>query len=78
MVNVLESVTSRDYREIKDIENIMLENGALGSMMSGSGPTVFGLFNNKDFAIKAKEELQAKYDQVYLVKSSGKGVEVCG
>lgn len=78
MVNVLEEVTSLKYPQIGQIESVMIKNKALGCMMSGSGPTVFGLFNNKDFAIKAKEELQAKYDQVYLVKSSGKGVEVCG
>ena len=78
MVNVLESVTSRDYREIKDIENIMLENGALGSMMSGSGPTVFGLYKNREDALKGKEELLKKYKQVYVVNSSEKGVEVSG
>lgn len=78
MVNVLENVTSRDYREIKDIENIMLENGALGSMMSGSGPTVFGLYKNREDALKGKEELLKKYKQVYVVNSSEKGVEVNG
>lgn len=78
MVNVLEEVTSLKYSEIGQIENIMIKNKALGSMMSGSGPTVFGLFDNKDCAIKAKEDLQAKYNQVYLVKSSNKGVEIYG
>ncbi|WP_053832374.1 4-(cytidine 5'-diphospho)-2-C-methyl-D-erythritol kinase [Paraclostridium bifermentans] len=78
MVNVLEEVTSLKYSEIRQIEDIMIKNKALGSMMSGSGPTVFGLFDNKDCAIKAKEDLQAKYNQVYLVKSSNKGVEIYG
>lgn len=78
MVNVLEEVTSLKYSEIGQIEDIMIKNKALGSMMSGSGPTVFGLFDNKDCAIKAKEDLQAKYNQVYLVKSSNKGVEIYG
>lgn len=78
MVNVLEEVTSLKYSEIGQIEGIMIKNKALGSMMSGSGPTVFGLFDNKDCAIKAKEDLQAKYNQVYLVKSSNKGVEIYG
>lgn len=78
MVNVLEEVTSLKYPEIGQIEDIMIKNKALGSMMSGSGPTVFGLFDNKDCAIKAKEDLQAKYNQVYLVKSSNKGVEIYG
>ncbi|WP_394867062.1 4-(cytidine 5'-diphospho)-2-C-methyl-D-erythritol kinase [Paraclostridium bifermentans] len=78
MVNVLEEVTSLKYSEIGQIEDVMIKNKALGSMMSGSGPTVFGLFDNKDCAIKAKEDLQAKYNQVYLVKSSNKGVEIYG
>lgn len=78
MVNVLEEVTSLKYSEIGQIEDIMIKNKALGSMMSGSGPTVFGLFDNKDCALKAKENLQAKYNQVYLVKSSNKGVEIYG
>ncbi|MDU3337251.1 4-(cytidine 5'-diphospho)-2-C-methyl-D-erythritol kinase [Paraclostridium bifermentans] len=78
MVNVLEEVTSLKYSEIGQIEDIMIKNKALGSMMSGSGPTVFGLFDNKDCAIKAKGDLQAKYNQVYLVKSSNKGVEIYG
>lgn len=78
MTNVLEEVTSLKYTEIRQIEDIMIKNKSLGSMMSGSGPTVFGLFDNKDCAIKAKEELLEKYNQVYLVKSSNKGVEIYG
>ena len=78
MVNVLEEVTSSKYNEINQIERIIMDNKALGSMMSGSGPTVFGLFDNKEYAIRAKEELLQSYNQVYLVKSSDKGVEING
>ncbi|CEN92282.1 4-diphosphocytidyl-2-C-methyl-D-erythritol kinase [[Clostridium] sordellii] len=78
MVNVLEEVTSSKYDEINQIERIIMDNKALGSMMSGSGPTVFGLFDNKEYAIRAKEELLQNYNQVYLVKSSDKGVEING
>ncbi|MEG1409250.1 MAG: 4-(cytidine 5'-diphospho)-2-C-methyl-D-erythritol kinase [Terrisporobacter sp.] len=78
MVNVLEEVTTLKHKEIKQIEDIMIKNKALGSMMSGSGPTVFGLFDNKEYAIKAKEELLLNYNQVYLVNSSNKGVEIDG
>ncbi|CEQ19346.1 4-(cytidine 5'-diphospho)-2-C-methyl-D-erythritol kinase [Paraclostridium sordellii] len=78
MVNVLEEVTSSKYNEINQIEKIIMDNKALGSMMSGSGPTVFGLFDNKEYAIRAKEELLQNYNQVYLVKSSDKGVEING
>ncbi|CEN91021.1 4-(cytidine 5'-diphospho)-2-C-methyl-D-erythritol kinase [Paraclostridium sordellii] len=78
MVNVLEEVTSSKYNEINQIERIIMDNKALGSMMSGSGPTVFGLFDNKEYAIRVKEELLQNYNQVYLVKSSDKGVEING
>ena len=78
MVNVLETVTSKMHEEIKDIEKVMLENNALGSMMSGSGPTVFGLFDKEEGALSAKGELLKKYNQVYVVRSSEKGVEVNG
>ena len=76
MVNVLETVTSKMHKEIKEIEEVMLRNNALGSMMSGSGPTVFGLFDKELDSLNAKEELLKKYNQVYVVRSSEKGVEV--
>ena len=76
MVNVLESVTSKKHSEIKHIEKIMIDNNALGSMMSGSGPTVFGLFENQEDAQRGKIELLKNYKQVYIVKASKRGVEV--
>ncbi len=45
--NVLESVTIKEVPVIQDIKNEMLELGALGSLMSGSGTTVFGIFDSK-------------------------------
>lgn len=44
--NVLELVTIPDHPEIGTIKRIMLENGAAGALMSGSGPTVFGIFKD--------------------------------
>ncbi len=44
--NVLESVTEKQYPVITDIKKAMLENGARTSLMSGSGPTVFGIFDD--------------------------------
>jgi 4-diphosphocytidyl-2C-methyl-D-erythritol kinase len=78
MVNVLETVTSKMHEEINDIEKIMNENKALGSMMSGSGPTVFGIYKNIEDALKGKKELLKKYKQVYVVNSNEKGVEING
>ncbi|HSQ88501.1 4-(cytidine 5'-diphospho)-2-C-methyl-D-erythritol kinase [Romboutsia sp.] len=78
MVNVLETVTSKYHKEIKEIEDIMMKSNALGSMMSGSGPTVFGLFEKKEDALKGEKMLLEKYSQVYVVNSSEKGVEING
>lgn len=78
MVNVLEEVTSKKYSDIKVIENIISKNGAIGTMMSGSGPTVFGFFDNEEKAKRARVELLENYSQVYVVTSSEKGVEIYG
>lgn len=53
MGNVLATVTEAEYPIISQIKDIMVEMGALGSMMSGSGPTVFGIFDNREAAKNA-------------------------
>jgi 4-diphosphocytidyl-2-C-methyl-D-erythritol kinase len=75
MVNVLESVTSNNHQDINKIKDIMIKHGALGSIMSGSGPTVFGLFDEYEKAACARKNLKEQYDQTYLVQSSERGVE---
>lgn len=54
--NILESVTIPAYPVIDSLKQCMKENGASGSLMSGSGPTVFGIFDNIEDAGKALEE----------------------
>ena len=56
--NVLENVTIPAYPVIQEIKDLMLEQGAIGALMSGSGPTVFGLFANPKAAAKAHEEMR--------------------
>ena len=56
--NVLENVTIPDYPVSQEIKDLMLEQGAIGALMSGSGPTVFGLFTNPKAAAKAHEEMR--------------------
>ncbi len=58
MGNVLETVTIPEYPVIAEIKEHMLEHGAVGSMMSGSGPTVFGLFDNEKTAEAAYEAMK--------------------
>lgn len=68
MGNVLETVTVPAYPVIDEIKRTMLKNDAMGAMMSGSGPTVFGLFEDRQSARRAaqriKEQKLAK--QVYV------------
>lgn len=64
--NVLESVTINKYPFIRELKEAMLEAGAAGSLMSGSGPTVFGVFDTMGKAEAAGERLRRKYPQVFV------------
>lgn len=60
MGNVLEDVTVEDAPQIKEIRQLMMESGALGAMMSGSGPTVFGIFDKRSKAKAAAAKIKGK------------------
>ena len=68
MGNVLEDVTIPMHPVIAQIKQEMLEAGAIGAMMSGSGPTVFGLFENRAAARTAQKNIREKSlaRQVYV------------
>lgn len=68
MGNVLESVTVKEYPVIADIKESMIQNGAMNAMMSGSGPTVFGIFENRRQAASAAKRLweQRLAKQIYV------------
>ncbi len=70
MENVLETVTIPEHPEIEQIKEVMCSEGALNAMMSGSGPTVFGIFEDKKQGLKARDILRngTLAKQVYLVK----------
>lgn len=70
MANVLETVTIQAHPVIAELKNRMLELGAAGSLMSGSGPTVFGIFTDSQAALSALEQLQndGPARQVFLTK----------
>lgn len=71
--NVLESVSTVMYPEIIQMKETMDAFGALKSLMSGSGPTVFGIFDDREQALKAQESLHRKYSEVHLVSSYVRG-----
>ncbi len=69
MYNVLETITARDHDIINRIKNIMLGNGATGAVMSGSGPTVFGIFEHEVSAQKALGKLRRIVKDIFLVNT---------
>lgn len=70
LYNVFEDVlTGRKAAEIAEIKNLLLSNGALGASMSGSGPTVFGLFDRVDTARMAYEVLSKTYQDVFFTQT---------
>ncbi|PAB56308.1 4-(cytidine 5'-diphospho)-2-C-methyl-D-erythritol kinase [Anaeromicrobium sediminis] len=69
LCNVLENVTIEMHPVVKDIKKKMLEYGTLGTLMSGSGPTVFGIFRDYNKAKSAYDNLKKIYKQVYLIKT---------
>ena len=67
MYNVFEDVLEpRRLSEINDIKAVLIDCGALGASMSGSGPSVFGLFDREDRAQAALERLKESYRDVFL------------
>jgi len=69
MYNVFEDVIPRGRQEIIEIKSALLDNSALGSVMTGSGPTVFGLFDNIDDAKTAYQYLNESYVECYLTET---------
>lgn len=70
LYNVMEDVTVPEYPIIADIKKMMIENGALNSIMSGSGPTVFGIYDNLEKAENTMKLLKKSNltEQLYLTK----------
>ena len=66
--NVFESVLLQEKNEIAAIERAMRDRGALGAAMTGSGPTVFGIFDNQEKACAVVELLRSHYAQTYLTE----------
>lgn len=64
--NVFEEVLPEEYHEVFTIKNRLMELGALNAAMSGSGPTVFGIFSEQETAKRAAGVLKETYQQTYL------------
>ena len=57
LLNDLEAVTLKIHPVLDSMKTLLLENGAVGALMSGSGPTVFGIFGDEESACRAEENL---------------------
>lgn len=69
LCNVFEEVLLPDQQEeVSLIRKLLCEEGALGASMSGTGPTVFGLFDQRNLAERAMERLKKRYQNVYLTR----------
>ena len=64
--NVFEEVLPEEYNEVFTIKKRLLDLGALNAAMSGSGPTVFGIFAEQETARSAAAVLKETYQQTYL------------
>ena len=75
LYNVFEDVLEpRRLAEINEIKSILIDCGALGASMSGSGPSVFGLFADEDRAQEARGRLLKSYRDVFLCAPAGPDV----
>lgn len=68
--NVLETVTIKEYPIIEKVKKHLIDQGAMGALMSGSGPTIFAIFQDKKTADNALESLRSIEDikQAYVVR----------
>lgn len=76
MYNVLQQVTEQMHPEIAKIRSRLLGYGAAGAIMSGSGPTVFGLFEQKETAERAYRAMRQCYPETFLTETVTEGENI--
>ncbi|MBO4852533.1 MAG: 4-(cytidine 5'-diphospho)-2-C-methyl-D-erythritol kinase [Schwartzia sp.] len=76
LANVLEEVTMKAHAVVGDYKRALSENGALASLMSGSGPTVFALAQTRPDAERAAAAISARYPEakVFVVSTAGQNI----
>ena len=71
MYNVFEdALPERQHARVNDIKNVLIQCGALGASMSGTGPTAFGLFDDESLAQEARERLGDFSSEVFLTQTA--------
>ena len=71
MYNVFEDVLPRGKRDIEDIKYALLDNGALGAILTGTGSAVFGVYDKAADAENAYETLRTSYEDCFLCETTG-------
>lgn len=76
--NLLADVTEQEYTIIRQMKQVLLNNSALGALMSGSGPTVFGIYNSRTDADTALAKLHecCDFKAGFVTELSKTGVEI--
>lgn len=69
MKNLLENVTLKKHKILREIKKEMINNGALGAMMSGSGPTIFGFFDDMLKAQACYDKFKQRYNEVFITRT---------
>ena len=69
MKNLLENVTLKKHRVINSIKEEVKLNGSIGTMMSGSGPTVFAFFDDMLTAQMCYDNMKKKYKDVFITRT---------
>lgn len=67
LFNVMETVTIKEYPVLDEIKKYLSDNGAEGALMSGSGPTIFGIFENDDKAKAAYHKAKKVYSNFNII-----------
>ena len=70
MFNVFEETLPRSGAEIGSIRGALLDGGALGAVMTGTGSAVFGVFDDRAAAAAAYERLSQSYRECFLVRAA--------
>ncbi|MGD9567000.1 MAG: 4-(cytidine 5'-diphospho)-2-C-methyl-D-erythritol kinase [Sedimentibacter sp.] len=74
--NTLEKVVEKFYPELNSIKDLMIQNKALSSMMTGSGSAVFGLFKDNESLELAFKKISSVYPQTFKTKTSRTGIQI--
>jgi 4-diphosphocytidyl-2-C-methyl-D-erythritol kinase len=73
--NDLEKIVFEEFKEVENIKKAMIKSKARLSLMSGSGSSVFGLFDNETDMVECKKIMEKQYKRVYITKSIEKGYD---